>query len=146
MTEANKAILRQVCDDVFGAGDLAVADSSIAADCIDHNPLSGQLPGREGILHVAAMLREAFPIEEHTFHLFVAEGDRVAAHWTRRCHHRGPFFGTPATGKPLTITGTDLVRIADGQIVEWWHNEDVLGVLQQLGPATAPAGAAGHGD
>lgn len=31
-----------------------------------------------------------------------------------------------------------IVRLADGKIVEGWHNYDILGLLQQLGAVPAP--------
>lgn len=52
--------------------------------------------------------------------------------------HRGEIFGLPATGKPVTVTGSDIVRWSDGKAVEVWHIEDVLGILQQLGVAPGP--------
>ena len=41
----------------------------------------------------------------------------------------------PATGKRVTVTGMDLDRLENGQIVEHWHNVDELGLLRQLGGA-----------
>ena len=42
---------------------------------------------------------------------------------------------------PLTVDVMDVVRIADGQIVEHWNLVDWLGLLQQLG-VMPPSGAA----
>lgn len=38
-----------------------------------------------------------------------------------------------ATGEPVRITGTALVRIADGRIAEAYNHFDFLGLFQQLG-------------
>jgi hypothetical protein len=35
------------------------------------------------------------------------------------------------------MSGIDIVRIADGKIVEMWNQEDVLGMMQQLGVISA---------
>jgi hypothetical protein len=42
------------------------------------------------------------------------------------------------------MPGIDLLRIADGKIVEMWNQEDVLGMMQQLGviPASGHSEAA----
>ena len=39
----------------------------------------------------------------------------------------------PATGKQVTQTGIDILRFADGKIVERWGEFDSLGLLAQLG-------------
>lgn len=42
-------------------------------------------------------------------------------------------MGIPATGKQITITGSETWRLADGKVVEGWANFDALGMMQQLG-------------
>jgi len=42
-------------------------------------------------------------------------------------------MGIPTTGRSVTVTGFDLLRIEGGKIVEMWHEADELGMLQQLG-------------
>jgi predicted SnoaL-like aldol condensation-catalyzing enzyme len=36
------------------------------------------------------------------------------------------------------MTGIDIFRIAEGKIVELWNQEDVLGMMQQIGAVPAP--------
>ncbi len=50
----------------------------------------------------------------------------------------------PPTGNRVTVTGMDMVRVAEGKIVEWWHIEDMLGMLQQLGIVPPPGQGAGQ--
>jgi predicted ester cyclase len=52
--------------------------------------------------------------------------------------HNGPLMGIPATGKPVTVGGIDVFRIAGGQIVELWQHFDQVGMLQQLGVIPTP--------
>ena len=47
-------------------------------------------------------------------------------------------MGMPATGKPATVTGIEIYRVADGKIAERWGNFDQLGMLQQLGVIPTP--------
>jgi len=72
----------------------------------------------------------------------IAEADKVVDRWTQTMPHSGEFKGIPATGKQVTVTGINIVRIADGKIVELWHREDALGLLQQLGAIPVPEQAA----
>jgi hypothetical protein len=41
-------------------------------------------------------------------------------------------------GKQVTMSGIDILRISDGKIVEMWNQEDVLGMMQQLGAIPEP--------
>ena len=52
--------------------------------------------------------------------------------------HTGTFQGIPPTGKRVTVTGSWIDRVADGQIVEPWGQVDLLGTLQHLGIIPAP--------
>jgi predicted ester cyclase len=42
-------------------------------------------------------------------------------------------MGVAPTGKPITLTGIAIYRLANGKIQEEWDYRDVLGVMQQLG-------------
>ena len=46
--------------------------------------------------------------------------------------HNGTFQGIPATGRTIRLTGIDILRVADGRVVERWASSDELGLLQQL--------------
>ena len=48
-------------DEVWGKGDEVAARELVHEDLIDHNPLPGQPPGREGDLWAARAVRKAFP-------------------------------------------------------------------------------------
>lgn len=52
----------------------------------------------------------------------------------------GDFQGIPTTGKQVTQTGIDILRIAGGKVVERWGQFDDLGLLQQLGVVPPPSG------
>ena len=38
----------------------------------------------------------------------------------------------------MTVTGISIYRVANGKIVEEWFQQDMLGVLQQIGALPAP--------
>jgi steroid delta-isomerase-like uncharacterized protein len=143
-TGENKAIARRILEELFAGGNLAVADEVIAADLANHNLFPGEAPGREGVKQVVALFHTAFPDIRFTVEDLIAEGDRVVDRWIARGTHRGEFMGLPPTGQQVTLTGIDIMRVAGGKVVEIWHNEDALGLMQQLGaipaPGQAPAG------
>jgi len=37
------------------------------------------------------------------------------------------------TGNKITLSGINIMRVADGKIVEDWVNLDALGLMQQIG-------------
>ncbi|MBS1912433.1 MAG: ester cyclase [Bacteroidetes bacterium] len=135
---SNKELARRFVEDIWGTGDLNLAEQLIAADVVDHNPMPGLPPGRDGHNAMLAIVRAAFPDATFTLDQVVAEDDMVVDHWTMRATHTGPFMGIPATGRPVVLRGVDILRIENGQIAEFWHIEDIVGVLGQLGVLPPP--------
>ncbi len=41
------------------------------------------------------------------------------------------------------MSGIEILRVRDGQIAEFWHMDDFLGLMQQLGAIPAPGVAQG---
>ena len=50
-------------------------------------------------------------------------------------------MGYAPTGKPVRISGMDIMRYRDGQVIELWSQFDDLGLLRQLGLFTASGDA-----
>jgi steroid delta-isomerase-like uncharacterized protein len=65
--------------------------------------------------------RSSFPDMTFTVDLLIESNDLVVSNWTVKGTHTGtPFYDVPASGEPVTINGTAILRIRDGQIVEHW--------------------------
>ena len=141
--ESNKAVARRFLEEVFGQGNLAVADEIVAPDHVDHGPGTppGLPSGPEGTKMFVTVYRNAFPDIRFTIDEQVAEGDKVVTRWTGSGTHKGELAGIPPTGKSATVTGIGVDRIVNGKIVESWGVFDQFGMLQQLGviPAVPPA-------
>ena len=77
-------------------------------------------------------VRSAFPDFTFDVDLLIEKDDLVVSNWTVRGTHTGAdFYGVPATGRPVTINGTAILRIRDGKIVEHWggpHCQDGVGL------------------
>jgi steroid delta-isomerase-like uncharacterized protein len=145
-TQENKALVRRFVEEVIGRGDLDLVDELVGDDYTYHGP-GMEVPGRDGIKQVFAMLRGAFPDWHETIEDLVAEGDKVVFRVTGRGTHQHAFMGIPPTGKRVVVAGTDVVRVEGGRIVEHWANFDQLGMLRQLGvlPALGDAARAASG-
>jgi predicted ester cyclase len=133
--DALKAAYRRWLLEVWGAGRYEVADELLHVDLVDHNRLEGQPDGRAGDVWAAEMVRRAFPDLRFVPDLVVADGKYVVGRWTMTGTNTGPFelFGLPPTGRPVTMTGQEIFRSDGEQFIEVWHQEDVPGMLEQLG-------------
>lgn len=134
MSEAhNKEVTRRFCAEVWGNGDAALADELMAPDLLDHTPFPAPAPGLEGHKQVLAMFRSAFPDLHVTVDDVIAEGDITALVWHGDATHKGDLMGIPGTGKPVHVTGMDILRLENGKIKERWAEVSTLTLMQQIG-------------
>ena len=84
------------------------------------------------------MFRQAFPDSYSAIEVMIAEGDKVATRKTFYGTHQGEFMGIPPTGRQVSIALIDIVRVADGKVMEHWSMGDSLGMMQQLGVIPQP--------
>jgi predicted ester cyclase len=109
----------------------------LARDVCDHNAIAGQPRGLEGQRWFVEMIHRAVPDTVIQLEHLIAEGDFVVDHWITSGTNTGEMFGMPPTGKRFTMMGTDMLRLSNGKIVEMWHVEDNLSMMQQLGVVPA---------
>src|ERR687883_641116 len=134
MSEENKALVRRWFDEVLTRADLQQVDELFAPNYILHGPsISQEVHGREGIRQYVATYRAAFPDAHFTVEDQIAEQDMVVTRWTARGTHEEEFMGVAPTGKRVTVMGMDIIRVADGEILDYWGEFDVMGMLRQLG-------------
>jgi steroid delta-isomerase-like uncharacterized protein len=138
-TEQNKALVRQMVEEVFNRGNISLADKFLAPDFVEHEQLPPGVPsGREGVKQLTAMFRSVFPDFKATIDDMIAEGDKVVIRQTWTGTQKGEFMGIPPTGKRVSFGVIDIIRIADGKFVEHWGQMDSMGMMQQLGAIPAP--------
>lgn len=80
-----------------------------------------------------AMIQYAFPDLDIAQVDRVTEGDKVASRWMMSGTHEGEFMGVAPTEKRVTVMGMDIVRMADGEILDYWGEFDVMDMLRQVG-------------
>jgi steroid delta-isomerase-like uncharacterized protein len=113
-------------------GQLDRVEEFVHADVIDHSLPSGMPAGADGVRAIMGAIRQAFPDHDAQVIHMIAEGDLVATHKTLTGTHTGDFFGTPPTGRRVTVRIMDFVRYEDGRVAEHWGLVDTAGVLAQL--------------
>ena len=133
MGEENKALMKRFMAEYQTNHDDAVLTELVSEDFVDHSAMPGLPPGRAGVKALFDAFHEAFA--GFTGHVYdqVAELDKVVTRKAFRGKHVGEFMGVPPTGNDVRIDVIDIVRIADGQIVEHWNVVDQLGLMRQLG-------------
>jgi predicted SnoaL-like aldol condensation-catalyzing enzyme len=103
----NKALVLEAFDALFNKRDYATAERYWSPNYIQHS--AHIEPGREGLFNLIKSVPRTLKYEPG---VIVAEGDFVIVH--------GRFSGN---GRPVNWIAADVVRIADGVLVEHW---DVL--------------------
>lgn len=131
----NKTVARRFREDLWKSGNLSLADEIIDRNCLVHARIPVAIDfstGPEAMKHLLFFYHLTFSEITMTVEDIIAEGDLVAVRWRGQGSHTGELFGIPATGREVHTSGTDLLRIVDGRIVEGWVNWDEIGMLEQL--------------
>jgi steroid delta-isomerase-like uncharacterized protein len=134
VSEEIKALVRRQEEDLFGGGDLELADEIYATDYVGHDPSNPEeVRGLQAAKQAAADYRRAFPDLRVTVEELIAEEDKVAARLRVRGTHLGDLNGIAPTGRRVDFTGIVMSRVEGGRIAEDWANFDDLGMMRQLG-------------
>lgn len=134
MIEENKYLVRRFYETIAKDKDLSKITDYVAENAIDHNQfIPGQSQGSEGTKQAYSTVFKAFPDLQVTVEDQIAEGDKVVSRLTMSGTHKGEFMGIPPTGKRGTAKLIDIVRIAEGKVVERWGIMDQTDLMRQLG-------------
>ena len=138
-TEQNKAVVRQLIEEVINQNNMSLGEAIMAADIIEHEELPPGIPtGIEGTKIMFTMLHSAFPDFKATIHDLIAEDDKVVVYMTWNGTQHGEWMGMPPSGKSMSIGVMDIFRVTDGKLVEHWGLMDSMKMMQQLGAMPAP--------
>jgi steroid delta-isomerase-like uncharacterized protein len=133
MSDANKALVHRVIDELWNARRTELIDEIYAADFIVRNP-DGDLHGPDGYRELYTRYTEAFPDAQlHLDGEIVAEGDTVATPYVFTGTHRGDLMGIAPTGRKVSVKGTTIFHIKNGRMIEERAVWDTAALLQQLG-------------
>ena len=62
----------------------------------------------------------------------MGQGNRLVKHWNFKGTHTGNFFGIPASGNKLNLSGTTMVTMKDGKIAKEQDFFDMMSMVNQL--------------
>jgi steroid delta-isomerase-like uncharacterized protein len=132
--EHNKMIVRRQFEELINKKNLAVVDSDMAEDFVDHEAPAVQPAGLDGVKQWIKRVYEGVPDLHVTIEDIVAEGDKVVVRNTWRGTHTGAFMGMAPTGKTFELKGMVMWRLEEGKLKERWATLDHWGLRQQLQP------------
>ena len=138
----NKAIIGRWFEKFWGKTcDLSVVDEIAAPNMLLQYSLHEPRRGHADIKAFMKGFREAFPdLNFWGAADLIAEGDYVVGRWEGGGTHTGPAFSDfligslpAATGKKMHFTGTTVLKVVNGKIVEEVGLDDGVTALTQLG-------------
>ena len=139
--EENKAVVGRWFTEFWGADfNPDIIDELAAPDIRFEYSLHAPCRGREEVRAFATKFRAAFPdLAFGGTADLIAEGDYVVGQWIGGGTHTGEAFDDmpigwlPAgSGKSMRFTGTSVLKVVDGLVVEEIGLDDGVTVLQQL--------------
>ena len=139
---ANKAVVGRWFDKFWGKTcDLSIVDEIAAPDMLLKYSLHEPRRGHADIKAFMTDFRAAFPdLNFWGTTDLIAEGDYVVGQWEGGGTHTGPAFDDflvgslpAATGRKMRFTGTTVLKVLEGKIVEEIGLDDGVTALTQLG-------------
>jgi predicted ester cyclase len=129
--ERNKALVRRFLQ-AHAKGDLATVQETLAPDFVNHNPLPGQSPDREGYLRSFTEYHAAFADTRYVIEKQLAEGDEVMTSFSASASHdRGEWMDLIPSGKGFEAQLFLVHRIVGGKITDEWSQGSGLAELTQ---------------
>ncbi len=92
----------------------------------------GNIVGIDGVRQFYMNYLNGFSNIEFTIVDAFGQGDKIVKHWNFKGTHTGAFFGIPATGNKLDLSGTTLVTMRDGRVASEQDFFDMKSMLDQL--------------
>ena len=119
----------------FLAGDTSVVNDKNFTEDIIIVTSEGDLVGIEACLDYYTNYLTGFSDIEWTIVDAFGQGNKLIKHWNFKGKHTGTFFGIPATGNLLNLSGTTIVTMRDGRISKEHDFFDMKSMLDQLSNA-----------
>jgi predicted ester cyclase len=135
--EQNKAVVRQLFEEMFSKGRYELHGQVFAGNCKVHfgnRNIAIQEATAEG-----KGLRSAAPDLEMAINQISANGDMVTVSWTARGTHTQQGAGLKPSGRKFQVHGRSEFKLANGRIVEAFNEEYRPELFRQLGVSKTQA-------
>ena len=122
--EQNKQIMVRWFEEVWNQGKRETIHELFARDGVLHDG-STTFRGPDDFCRFFDAFQAQFDDFRAQPLVSLAEGDLACLHWSISFRHK-------ASGKPLQVSGTSVVRFKNGQLIEGWQNWDAASLARQL--------------
>jgi len=116
----------------FVQGDTTMVNSDRFQEDVVVVTAQGDIVGIEATKNYYMNYLTGFSDREFTILEVVGQGNRLVKHWNFKGTHTGDFFGMPASGNKLNLSGTTMVTMKDGKIAKEQDFFDVMSMVNQL--------------
>jgi steroid delta-isomerase-like uncharacterized protein len=127
-------LIKRFYTEVIEGGNLDLVEEMVSDDFVDHNPMPGQSPSKDGVPFFVNAMRTAFPDLKATIMTpALVDGNLEARYVVLTGTHRGELMGIAPTGRSVEFSGIDIIRIEDGKVAEHWGATDTMTLMEQIG-------------
>jgi steroid delta-isomerase-like uncharacterized protein len=131
--QAPSLVVRRFVERLWHGQDASAVDEVFAHDAVVHIP-GYDTGGPTDVVDDAVQFWQAFDdVHMSVEDLIAGEDGKVTLRWATSGTHTGTYYGHPATGRHITMRGTDVFRVAGDRVVELWSLWDGLDAYRQLG-------------
>ena len=116
----------------FLAGDTSVLNNKNFTEDVVIVTSNGDLVGIDACKEFYLNYLNGFSDIEWTIVDAFGQGNKLIKHWNFKGKHTGDFFGIPATGNSLNLSGTTIVTMREGRIAKEHDFFDMKSMLDQL--------------
>lgn len=135
---SERSLARRYFEDLFNAGQLAVADEILDPDISFVGPITPDgLDGLDAYKRFALGWYEGFPDRHFEVVEEWVDGDRIATVFRITGTHLGLFMGQAATGNPIDVRGMNFFRAERGKIRAIQAYFNPLHLLEPIGLAAS---------
>lgn len=131
--ETNLEMYATTWDEILNKGELELINESNFDKNITLVSSPENIVGVEGFKAYYANYLTGFSNVNFTIVDAFGQGDKIVKHWNFKGTHTGDFFGIPATGNEVNVSGVTLVKMKEGKIAQEQDFMDNLEFMQQLG-------------
>ena len=116
----------------FLAGDTSVVNNKNFTEDVVIVTSDGDLVGIDACKEFYLNYLKGFTDIQWTIVDAFGQGNKLIKHWNFKGKHTGDFFGIPATGNSLNLSGTTIVTMREGRIAKEHDFFDMKSMLDQL--------------
>ena len=117
---------------IFFTGDTSIVNSDRFQEDVVVVTAQGDITGIDATRNYYYNFLTGFSNSEFTILEVVGQGNRLVKHWNFKGTHTGNFFGIPASGNKLNLSGTTMVTMRDGKIAKEQDFFDMMSMVNQL--------------